>query len=88
MNPIKNENKKKHPGYVVPIHEKEWIPDVFNSEMSNFFTEQGRTRVYAEADFMSVAGKNPRRTPLSGKRAIYGWTLGNPLPCICDKPAA
>jgi len=43
--------------------------------MRNFFAEQGRTRVYAETDFMSVAGKNPRRTPLSGKRAIYGWTL-------------
>ncbi len=46
-----------------------------NSEMSNFFAEQGRTRVYAETDFMSVAGKNPRRTPLSEKMAIYGWTL-------------
>ena len=43
--------------------------------MSNFFAEQGRTRVYAETDFMSVAGKNPRRTPFSGKMAIYGWTL-------------
>ncbi len=46
-----------------------------NSEMSNFFTEQGRTRVYAETYFLYVAGKNPRRTPLSGKMAIYGWTL-------------
>jgi len=24
---------------------------------------------------MYVAGKNPRRTPLSGKMAIYGWTI-------------
>jgi hypothetical protein len=34
--------------------------------MSNFFDKQGRTRVY-------VAGENPRRTPLIGKRAISGW---------------
>jgi len=24
---------------------------------------------------MYVAAENPRRTPLIGKRAIYGWTL-------------
>ena len=46
-----------------------------NSEMSDFFVEQGRTRVYAETYFLYVAGKNPRRTPLSGKMAIYGWIL-------------
>jgi hypothetical protein len=43
--------------------------------MSSFFSEQGRTRVYAETYFSYVAGKNPRRTPLRGKRAIYGWKL-------------
>jgi hypothetical protein len=43
--------------------------------MSNFFDEQGRTRVYGEAYMMYVAAENPRRTPLIGKRAIYGWTL-------------
>ena len=46
-----------------------------NSEMSNFFTEQGRTRICVETYFLYVAGKNPRRTPLSEKMAIYGWTL-------------
>ena len=35
----------------------------------------GQARVYAETYFLYVAGKNPRRTPLSGKMAIYGWTL-------------
>jgi hypothetical protein len=43
--------------------------------MSNFFSEQGRTRVYAETYLSYVAGENPRRTPLRGKRAIYGWKL-------------
>jgi hypothetical protein len=44
--------------------------------MSNFFSEQGRTRVYAETPtLVGVAGENPRRTPLRGKRAIYGWKL-------------
>jgi hypothetical protein len=41
-------------------------------------SEQGRTRVYVEAYFSYVAGENPRRTPLRGKRAIYGWKLGYP----------
>ena len=35
----------------------------------------GQARVYAETYFLYVAGKNPRRTPLSGKIAIYGWAL-------------
>jgi hypothetical protein len=45
--------------------------------MSILCSEQGRTRVYAEAYFSYVAGENPRRTPLRGKRAIYGWKLPN-----------
>jgi hypothetical protein len=40
--------------------------------MSNFFDEQGRTRVYAEAYIEYVVGENPRRTQLIGKRAISG----------------
>jgi hypothetical protein len=43
--------------------------------MSNFFDEQGRTRVYGEAYMMYVAAQKPRRTPLRRKRAIYGWKL-------------
>jgi hypothetical protein len=43
--------------------------------MSSFFDEQGRTRVYGEAYMMYVSAENLRRTPLRGKRAIYGWTL-------------
>ncbi len=43
--------------------------------MSILCSEQGRTRVYAEAYFSYVAGENPRRTPLREKRAIYGWKL-------------
>ena len=46
-----------------------------NSEMSNFFVEQGRTRVCGETYSTYVATGKPRRTPLSGKRAIFGWTL-------------
>ncbi len=48
-----------------------------NSEMSNFFVEQGRTRVCGEAYSTYAAAGKPRRTPLGGKRAIYGWTLSN-----------
>ena len=48
---------------------------VSNSEMSDFFVEQGRTRVFGEAYFLYAATGKPRRTPLSGKMAIYGWTL-------------
>ena len=43
--------------------------------MRNFFVEQGRTRVYKEAYFKYVEEVNPRRTQLSGKRAIYKWKL-------------
>jgi hypothetical protein len=43
--------------------------------MSNFFAEKGRTRGYDEAYFSYVEEVNPRRTPLSGKRAIFGWKL-------------
>jgi hypothetical protein len=43
--------------------------------MRNFFDEQGRTRVFVEAYRWYSAGANPRRTPLIGKRAIYGWKL-------------
>jgi len=43
--------------------------------MSNFFDEQGRTRVYDEAYLSYVEKVNPRRTPLIGKRAISGWKL-------------
>jgi len=52
--------------------------------MSNFFDEQGRTRVYDEAYFSYVEKVNPRRTQLIGKRAISGWKLINPeiLPII------
>jgi hypothetical protein len=49
--------------------------------MSNFFDDQGRTRVFAEATIWYVAplktGQargNPRRTYFIGKRAISGWT--------------
>ncbi len=41
--------------------------------MSDFFVEQGRTRVFGEAYFLYAAAGKPRRTPLSGKIAIYGW---------------
>ena len=43
--------------------------------MSNFFDEQGRTRVYDEAYFSYVEDVNPRRTQRIGKRAISGWKL-------------
>jgi hypothetical protein len=41
--------------------------------MRNFSDEPGRTRVFVEAYRSYSADGNPRRTPLSGKRAIYGW---------------
>ena len=41
--------------------------------MSNFFDEQGRTRVYDEAYQSYVEEVNLRRTQLIGKRAISGW---------------
>jgi hypothetical protein len=43
--------------------------------MSGFFDEQGHTRVCGEAYMWYVAAENLRRTPLIGKRAIYGWKL-------------
>jgi len=43
--------------------------------MSNFFDEQGRTRVCVEAYIKYAADENPRRTPRIGKRAISGWKL-------------
>jgi hypothetical protein len=48
---------------------------VSNLEMSNFFAEQGRTRVYDEAYRSYVEEVNPRRTQLSTKRAISGRKL-------------
>jgi hypothetical protein len=43
--------------------------------MSNFFDEQGRTRVYEEAYFKYVDEVNPRRTQPIEKRAIDKWKL-------------
>jgi hypothetical protein len=43
--------------------------------MRTFSDEQGRTRVFVEAYRSYFADGNPRRTPLIGKRAIYGWKL-------------
>jgi len=43
--------------------------------MRYFFSEQGRTRGCAETYTWYFAGGTPRRTPLRGKIAIYGWTL-------------
>jgi hypothetical protein len=39
--------------------------------MSGFFVEQGRTKVFGEAYFLYAATGSLRRTPLSGKIAIY-----------------
>ncbi len=63
-----------------------WYHVISNSEMSNFFEEQGRTRVYAEAYMKYVAGENPRRTQLFGKRAISGWKLVELLPGLDTGP--
>ncbi len=35
----------------------------------------GRTRICGEAYSVYVATGNPRRTPYSAKKTIYGWTL-------------
>jgi len=49
--------------------------------MSNFCSDQGRTRVCGprkagqEGVRLYAAAGNPRRTPIRTKRAIYGWTL-------------
>jgi len=53
------------------------LASVYPRTMSSFFSEQGRTRVYAETYSSYVAGKNPRRTQLRGKRAISGWKLAS-----------
>ncbi len=45
--------------------------------MSNFFPDQGRTRVFGEAYFLYAAAGNPRRTQIRAKRAIYGWKQNN-----------
>ena len=42
----------------------------------------GQARIYTETYFLYVAGKNLRRTPLSEKMAIYGWTLTNTAGCF------
>jgi hypothetical protein len=36
-----------------------------------------RTDRTPQTAFSQAAGANPRRTPLIGKRAIYGWKLIN-----------
>ena len=43
--------------------------------MRIFFAGQGRTKVCGEAYWSYAAAGNLRRTPASGKKAIYGWTL-------------
>ena len=43
--------------------------------MSNFCSDQGRTRVSGEACCLYAAAENPRRTQIRVKRAIYGWKL-------------
>ncbi len=72
------------------IHKSRKYRFVSDSEMSNFFVEQGRTRVCGEAYSMYVAAGNPRRTPSGGKRAIYGWTLtsGSSAGRITSEPDA
>ena len=53
--------------------------------MRYFFDEQGRTRVFARGVLLYVEGGNPRRTPLIGKIAIYGWKLVKGRPTINKK---
>jgi len=43
--------------------------------MRIFLVELDRIRVYEEAYLKYVEEVNPRRTPLSGKRAINKWKL-------------
>jgi hypothetical protein len=45
--------------------------------MSNFCSDQGRTRVFGEAYSLYAAAGNPRRTQIRAKKAIYGWKLIN-----------
>jgi hypothetical protein len=55
--------------------------------MRYFFDEQGRTRVFAQGVRLYVEGGNPRRTPLIGKIAIYGWKQVKNVPYIQRKKA-
>ena len=41
----------------------------------------GQARVFGEAYFLYAAAGNSRRTPLSGKMTIYGWTIGGTIDC-------
>jgi hypothetical protein len=43
--------------------------------MRYIFDEQGRTRVFVRGVCLYVEGGHPRRTPIIGKIAIYGWKL-------------
>jgi hypothetical protein len=43
--------------------------------MRIFSVGQGRTRICGETYLLYVAAGNPRRTPPSGKKTIYGWKL-------------
>ena len=45
--------------------------------MKIFFVGQGRTRVLGEAYTKYAAAGNKRRTKSSGKKIIYGWTIGD-----------
>ena len=47
--------------------------------MWDFFVEQGRTRLFGEAYLLYAAAGNPRRTQISGKMDIYGWTRTNSI---------
>ena len=52
------------------------VSNVSNSEMSDFFVEQGRSKIFGEAYFLYAAiPPASGRTPFGGKIAIYGWTL-------------
>jgi hypothetical protein len=56
-------------------------------KMSNFFAEsrlRRDTRGYDEAYFSYVEEVTPRRTTLSGKRAIFGWKLIKASIHICN----
>jgi len=48
--------------------------------MSNFCSDQGRTRVFGEAYSLYAAAGNPGRTQIRAKRAIYVWKLNKALP--------
>jgi hypothetical protein len=42
-----------------------------------------RTYSTPQTAFSQAAGANPRRTPLIGKRAIYGWKVSNSRDLTC-----